>query len=546
MGAFDSLLAELKRDFAKGCPERFRQLMDLCSDVERGSDPLGALRELMRKFHSIAGVGATCGFARVTDLARRGEEETDSALRSGEVPTREQVAGWRDLISAMDTQVALNDPSRDVPVSEPVQGPKGPVVLIAFQGEPANSSLVKLLQERGFGVLSASTMEEAKRCVTARMPAAILAGASNPSASGYELVAWVRGLSCGETPLAYILCQSDKFLNKIGAVRCGADGFFVEPFDLEGIAGRLCDSLLHSSVVEPPRVLSVEDDPDFAKYITAVLESGGYLVKVCPEPGDMEAELSSFNPDLLLMDVNLPGAKGYELVKVIRNDENYTSLPIVFLTSEGSMQDRIEALKAGGDDHLVKPAPPGLLLNSIASRVERARLLKSLMQKDGLTGLLTHSAFMERAGSAFSRLGRQENGEAVLIMLDLDHFKAINDTHGHIVGDRVLMSLSSLLRRRLRQSDIIGRYGGEEFTILLENLGSGDAMEVMSGLLKEFREQLHSGKGGKTFSCTFSAGVAPYGSELGDFETWKKQADSALYDAKSAGRNCVKAFPHQE
>ena len=132
-------------------------------------------------------------------------------------------------------------------------------------------------------------------------------------------------------------------------------------------------------------------------------------------------------------------------------------------------------VQAGGDDFLVKPVPPALLVSSVAARLERARFLNMLLSRDGLTQLLTHTYFMEQVEAVVLRRRREPDVPATLVMLDIDHFKSINDAHGHQAGDRALRALAALLRRHVRRSDPLGRYGGEEFAILLDGVHERDA-----------------------------------------------------------------------
>jgi diguanylate cyclase (GGDEF)-like protein len=243
------------------------------------------------------------------------------------------------------------------------------------------------------------------------------------------------------------------------------------------------------------------------------------------------------------MDVNLPGVRGYDLVRFLRQDERFATLPVVFVTAEGREQERIAALRAGGDDHLMKPVTPGLLVSTVAARLERARFLKSLLIHDGLTGLLTHTAFLERARAAVASAHRAPERERALVLLDLDRFKRVNDTWGHPVGDRVLASLGLLLRRRLRASDAIGRLGGEEFALLLEDLSEDEALRLMRRFLSEFSKVAHRSADGTLFHVTFSGGIAFYDLPERTLEEWRQAADGALYAAKAAGRNRIELAP---
>jgi diguanylate cyclase (GGDEF)-like protein len=203
----------------------------------------------------------------------------------------------------------------------------------------------------------------------------------------------------------------------------------------------------------------------------------------------------------------------------------------------------MQGLRAGGDDFIVKPATPALLLTAVASHLERARLLRSYMERDGLTRLLTHSAFLDRLREAYDRSRRRPEHHPVLVMMDLDAFKAVNDRFGHAVGDRVLMAFASLLRQRVRHSDVVGRYGGEEFALLIEALDEADALRLSERLRQDFAATDQVAPDGTRFRVTLSAGVAALDAAATSFEGWKKAADDALYRAKAEGRNRVLTAP---
>jgi diguanylate cyclase (GGDEF)-like protein len=301
---------------------------------------------------------------------------------------------------------------------------------------------------------------------------------------------------------------------------------------------RRLEHLLERSRTEPPRVLSVEDDPDQAAFVSAVLESAGYRVRICADAKNLETELSAFRPDLVLMDIQLPGADGYSLARYIRQQEAHAALPILFLTTKSHIDSQIESLRAGGDDYLVKPVAPGLLLSVAAARIERARFLRNLLERDGLTRLLTHTAFLERARAVISEKARNPGTPVAMVILDLDGFKALNDRFGHPVGDTVLCSLAGLLRRRVRQSDHVGRLGGDEFAAMIDGIGENQAVRLLERMREEFSATDQVASDGSCFRATFSAGAAVLEPSM-DAGLWRERADAALYAAKSRGKNRV-------
>lgn len=417
--------------------------------------------------------------------------------------------------------------------------PKPFDILVVDDDEEATRTLCRLLEEEGMAPRSVRTKAEALSAL-APLPDGLITDVRLPDGSGYGLVNHLRSLPLGDGPAVLMVSLQAGLLDKVEAIHCGADGYFEKPVDWQILLRRL-SHLLERRRAEAGRILSVEDDPHQAAFLRAVLESAGYELRICEDPRRFEGELVAFQPDLVLMDIILPEISGYDLVRYLRQDERHATLPVLFLTTQGQLQARIEAARAGGDDHLVKPIPPALLLWAVAARIERARFLKRLLDRDGLTNLLTHTAFLERARAAVGHKDRSPRRCFAWVMIDLDHFKLINDRYGHPIGDRVLVSFSSLLRRRLRQSDTLGRYGGDEFAVLLEDLPQKDAVRLVGRLLAEFAAQEHP-VGGSSVRATFSAGVAMLERGMG-LEGWRQSADQALYVAKAAGRNRVKAAP---
>jgi diguanylate cyclase (GGDEF)-like protein len=243
---------------------------------------------------------------------------------------------------------------------------------------------------------------------------------------------------------------------------------------------------------------------------------------------------------LLLLDVELPDGKSHNIAQSLRSTDEHAVLPIVFLTSSSRPSARLEALASGGDDFLQKPVDPELLLTALAGRVARAKSARSRMDRDGLTGLLNRAAFVERAEVVLSRLRRNADAQASLVVLDIDHFKSVNDQHGHTTGDRVLCGLAETCLATLRGSDLAGRLGGEEFALLLDGANAEQGRRIITRLLERFSKVEHpAGSSELPLRVTFSAGVAGFGESGGHLGEWLDVADRALYRAKRAGRNRV-------
>jgi diguanylate cyclase (GGDEF)-like protein len=538
--ARDEDFEHLRAQFIRRSHAKIEMAGGLLSTLAETPDDTRSLQDVMRFFHGLAGVGTSFGFPRVTALAKEGELECLALIRDQAHPSSSELENWRRLLGALTHELEAA-PAGPAAPTVPGHGARLAEVLIVDSDEAVYRSLAPLLQQEGISSRPLGSEAEARAALQRSLPDGIIVDASLPDGSGYDLIDHLRGLPGGEAVPALMLSPRAGFLDKVEAIHCGADGYFEKPVDWKALMRRL-QHLLEASHPHPARILSVEDDPQQAGYLKAILESGGYEAAVCSDPKGFEAALKEFQPDLVLMDILLPDISGYDLVRYLRQDERYAALPVLFLTTDGQLQSRFRSAQVGGDDHLVKPVVPPVLLSVVASRLERSRFLKNLLNRDGLTRLLTHTALIERAQALHAQSQREPTRVCGWVMLDLDHFKSINDRFGHPVGDRVLAALAALLRRRLRQSDTIGRYGGEEFAVLLEGLPQDEVVRLMTRVLEEFRELDLEAPGHPPFRATFSGGVAMLEPGM-DLDDWKKAADDALYAAKHGGRNRVVAAP---
>ena len=283
-------------------------------------------------------------------------------------------------------------------------------------------------------------------------------------------------------------------------------------------------------------MLIIDDSPSLLAFYAAHLSGAGFLTQTLVEPLKALEVLADNPPEIILLDMHMPGASGQELAKVIRQQDAFLSIPIVFLSAEKDVGLQREAMSLGGDEFLQKPIAPEHLVSAVASRIARYRALRNLMVRDSLTNLLNHTSYKERLRAEVSRAGRL--GKLLCVgLIDIDHFKKVNDTYGHPAGDRVIKNLARLLRQRLRSTHVIGRHGGEEFAVVLTATGMDDALDTLNQIRESFAAiEQHAGK--DSFRCTLSAGLAPF-PELDEAESLIQAADEALYRAKHGGRNQV-------
>lgn len=323
---------------------------------------------------------------------------------------------------------------------------------------------------------------------------------------------------------------------RLRAIRSGGTAFFTKPVNIISLIDKL-DALNKDLSTDPYRVLIIEDQQSVASYYQMVLNMSGMNAQIATDPDVVIQHVYEFHPDLILIDLHMPGVSGAELARVIRQIDEFVSIPIVFLSNEEDFAKRMEALDLGGDDFLTKPIRATHLVAVVRSRLERLKTLRTYMVRDGLTSLLNHTTFRNILAQEVNR-ARRQNAKLALAMMDIDYFKTVNDTYGHAAGDSVLKSLSRLLMQRLRGSDIIGRYGGEEFVALLLDAEAEQAYRIMDEIRQHFSEMEFYPNKSSSLSVTFSCGIATF-PEFSNEKLVSDAADQALYAAKGKGRNQI-------
>jgi diguanylate cyclase (GGDEF)-like protein len=346
----------------------------------------------------------------------------------------------------------------------------------------------------------------------------------------------VSKLQLDSRALVFISDHDDQPV-RLKSLRAGATAFFTKPIDIVSLIDTLDSVNRTLSAPQPSRVLIVEDQFTVASYYQMVLKMAGMDAQIATRSNNVLDLVREFHPDLILMDTFMADINTADLARVIRQINEYVSIPIIFLSSEDDFSKRIEALDLGGDDLLIKPIKAAHLKAVVRSRLERSRILRSFMVRDSLTNLLNHTAFRSVLAQEVYRSKRQDT-KLALAMLDIDHFKMVNDLYGHSAGDSVLKGLSRLLKQRLPNFDIVGRYGGDELVALLIDCDEEEAFNIMDEIRRHFSEIEFYPDLTRPLYLTFSCGISTFPKNQ-NAETLSDAADRALYSAKAGGRNLV-------
>jgi two-component system, cell cycle response regulator len=300
------------------------------------------------------------------------------------------------------------------------------------------------------------------------------------------------------------------------------------------------------------RILLAEDDRVTRRLLESYISKWGHETIVCSTGGHACEILSGENhPRVAVIDWMMPEMTGVEVCHRVRAEGKLPYVYIILLTSKGAKEDIIEGLDAGADDYIVKPFNPNELRVRLRAGTRIIRLQEDLQaalemsefraSHDLLTGLKNRGAVLEVLNAELARSDRQ-NTPVGVIMADVDHFKRVNDENGHLAGDAVLREVALRLKSTVRPYDSVGRYGGEEFLIVLPGCGREIAAQTAERVRHDFNERpLNTSQG--DFSITLSFGVSSYsGGTVCDSDKVIREADQALYQAKDRGRNRVETF----
>ena len=535
-------LQAVRASYAARLPNKLDEI-DKQWQVLNGADwdPVAA-EVLQRQVHSLAGSGSTFGFPLLGEVSRSMEQLLKSWAEESLVPNDEQRSRVENLIAELHPAAIVSapeiDPGKDIDIIElnRVEKPEQPVIVLIEDNASLNDELAVQLVHFGYRVKTFAGTTGVKEAVAAQRPDAFITDINLPEGSmaGVELMSELQRRHGPNLPVIFISSQND-FTARLAAVRAGGEAYFVKPLEVAPLIDRL-DRMTRSEKSAPYRILAVDDDQVLAAHYELVLRQAGMEVRTVTRAEDIMETLADFKPELILMDVYMPSCSGLELAKLIRQHEAYLGIPIVFLSTETSMEKQFTAMHMGGDDFLTKPIQGEHLVSAVAVRAERARILNALMDQDSLTGLLKHTMIKEQLAQELSR-ARREQTPLSFVMIDIDNFKSVNDNYGHMMGDRVIKSMARMLKQRLRKSDRIGRYGGEEFAIVLPNCDLELAGKIIDKIRTDFSELCHQHEGNK-FAVTFSAGISSFPAYESADEI-NRAADDALYQAKNQGRNCI-------
>ena len=298
-----------------------------------------------------------------------------------------------------------------------------------------------------------------------------------------------------------------------------------------------------ANICGKPVILIVDDETSLLMYLKETLEEEGYQVFLAASHEKALSLFYEIKPDCFILDIHMKDWNGLNTLAQLQEKLQQLFIPTVVMSDHNESDTRIKAFELGADDFIAKPFDIKEFKIRVKRQLERKRHIESVLLLDELTQIFNRKYLEQSFVQLHAELNRAGN-PFCLVMLDIDHFKKVNDTYGHITGDEVLKQFATFVKGNIRINDVFARFGGEEFTLLLPNTQREDGVALIQRILDGFSKEVFHASG-STFSCTFSAGIVEVEQNNKSISFWIEKADQALYEAKYTGRNKISISNHE-
>lgn len=489
----DDAYRELQREYLEELPIALAELRGNVDAFRRGESVAPALQT---GFHRLAGSGGSYGFPEISEIARTAEQFVMTGPTSEEAGRLEQtVRRLEEVLSVARARLAAGSEVVDTGLRAVLVLPPG------LERDRVTEALVA----SGFSVDLHGRLEDPLTVTgDSRVDLLVIgtgAGEGEPSAVASS---WTSRRST--RPRAVVLIETLRAVDRLRAVAAGVDAVFPAErmvADLPRYARAL------ARIGPPPStVLLLDGDAGRSNRIMALLEQSNIRVVRSPSAKAARELLDREVPDLLAVATRLTDGDGFAVLREVREDPRFHLLPTLVVGAP-DLAHRLEALRSGADDFIPDTAEPELLLQSVVTRAERGRRLRELLLRDELTGLLSHDALMEELGYAVD-YARRHGGPLAFVVFDLDRFGEVHERFGQIVGDQVLLHVANVFRSNVRASDVIGRYGAEEFAMILRGADANGASVLADKLRHVLGEHAAATSEGVIIPLQVSVGWAAH------------------------------------
>jgi len=538
----------IREIYVESFPEKIQTLRECWANLNVADDYAEPLSELRVEVHKIAGSSGSHEFNNIHKLAKTTEAHiVEVAASSSQWSEVNKTIGnyVQQLVDMLESELLSynfsDDNDDNIPRLDSLQLSHRELVIFIVSHRAVELSLLSnLLESRGFTVIAFSKIERAEEMSTTVAPSIVVLdlGDADEYVLDKHSKTNFKSAESGAPAFVVISRRDDVAIRKMAA-QFEAEAFFATPINGHNFCSTL-DVLLEARGSNASGVLLIDKQPQRIEYIEKALQCENIRCRVINDVDGITNGLVNFKPDLILIAYDAQDDTWRESTRIIRLHESHFNMPIVCLIEDENSKSKMEALHAGADDCICGHELQNDQLEILKQRILRSRRANHLIIMDSLTGALNRDAFLERANEEISLAIRRKES-ICLAMIDVDHFKQINDKNGHVVGDYVLRHISDYLNNRLRRSDVVGRYAGDEFLVLLPDTDLDSAYLVLDMIRKNLvAHNINVNNADVRVSISLGL-VAARPTEPVDIETLIVDADKKLYEAKVAGRNTLVA-----
>lgn len=521
---------ELRREYLAESPARLGELRkDL--DALSAAEP-DAAASLKIRLHRLAGSGGSYGFPDISGIAR----STEQWLAEHPEPDEAGVARLRDAVAAIAGMFDRAAASLGLPMSSSPPKPSafGWQALIIGPAGDLTNHVEAALRDAQFSVKrQLSGFQPELVPVSERPDLAVVIGTTAEETD--EVVArWA--LPGPIRPAAVVLVAAPEGTDPLSQPIASVDAII--PAERVDYALLGYARTLGRAVTTPRSVLIVDpDDSGPTRALASALEGSSCRVAVAGSAAAARPPLLRETWDLVVVAWRLVDTTPAALIRWIHQLPRRRLAPVLVLASQISDDDRLAAIRAGAEDVLLKTAAPGYLAECVLARIDRNRTVRAAAHRDDLTGLLNHEAIGEELERAVA-VARRANEAVALLVFDIDHFRRVNEVHGPVAGDQVLVHVGRLIAGAVRSSDVVARIGGEEFGVLVRRCRAEDAMRL-ADKVRAAVAGTPTALPDRDIPVRLSAGVACYPDHGAAAQDILRAADKALIAAKNTGRDRV-------
>ena len=474
---------------------RMKVLQEAASNLKKANLSAELQYNAERAAHKLAGVLGMFSRDTGTNIAR----EIETLLQENSILTPQQQEQFVSLVTDLDSLLSLDENSTEANISQTNLLLISPDIQLAQE-------LDQLSKIQGIGWHQVDNIIQAKDWLNNNSPYVVLIDIKTGTQDS-EYLSLISELSSPISAIpTIVLSDTDSFDNRLNATRAGANSFLAKPVTPRKI-WQITSNLIEQERSNIASIVIVDDDTVFLDVVRSLLQPWGIKVSTLESPSRFWQVLQATQPDLVILDVEMPEINGIELCQALRSDPDWQELPVLFLTARGDAQTIQQIFEIGGDDYISKPVVGAELIARINNRLDRSRLLHNLATQDRLTRLTNRSQSSREIENWL--LQAQTNQQPFcLAILRITELQQINYRYGHWTGDRVLAQWGKVIQAAFRNDEVTSYWGNGDFMIGMPNLDKTQGKEHLRELLTILRKQVFTSPEGNRFQVAFDCATA--------------------------------------